>query len=102
MQAKFGITKIPRSIETACENARLAEEHGLGHGRCSGFAIALSRAFRDFERYRWRDRARGDRANRDQPFNPPSRCDGEWPHIYTGNRGRPGLSWDRDGGQRDL
>ena len=29
MQAKFGIIEIPRSIETACENARLAEEHGF-------------------------------------------------------------------------
>ncbi len=29
MQAKFGITEIPRSIETACESARLAEEHGF-------------------------------------------------------------------------
>ena len=29
MQAKFGIIEIPRSIETACESARLAEEHGF-------------------------------------------------------------------------
>ncbi|MEC8775201.1 MAG: hypothetical protein VXX79_10175 [Pseudomonadota bacterium] len=29
MQAKFGIIEIPPSIETACENARLAEEHGF-------------------------------------------------------------------------
>ncbi len=29
MQAKFGIIEIPRSIETACENARLTEEHGF-------------------------------------------------------------------------
>ena len=29
MQAKFGIIEIPRSIDSARENARLAEEHGF-------------------------------------------------------------------------
>ena len=29
MQARFGIIEIPRSIEAACENTRLAEEHGF-------------------------------------------------------------------------
>ena len=66
MQAKFGIIEIPRSIETACENARLAEEHGfdmVGVALFRELFVTQSLVFASFSKstlsdlYRWRDRA---------------------------------------------